>query len=203
MNLLRLLTCLLLLSYLLSIRPVFAQDSVQLFIRPALIKTNLVGPFSLFIEAPTASRQSLQVSAQRINFSLFNTSRIFNLTPEYRFYLSKIVPTARRPAPKGLYLSPYLKYRYVTDEIKSFFYSNTLYTVSYSMAGGGLVVGAQFINSWGFALDAFVGGGYFPLMSYSVSQENTAYRSAEPKPQDYRVDLRIGICIGLAVAKPH
>lgn len=183
----------------------YAQDSSRQLMRPALVKTNLLGPFSLFLEIPTAPRQSLQFSAQRVNFVFFGTTRIFSLTPEYRFYLSKRQPSARRPAPKGFYVSPYLKFWTVVDEPRGLFASSsrTYGEVSYSMFGGGVVVGLQFINRWGFTLDGFLGGGYFPVMSYRATTFNSAYSLPQPHPQDYRADVRVGLCIGLAFSQPR
>ncbi len=202
MNRHRCLIYLFLLNGLLTSLPLSAQDTTVLYRRPSLVKTNLAGPFSLFVEVPTAPRQSVQISLQRINFSLFSTSRIFNVTPEYRFYLSKQLPSARRPAPKGLYVSPYLKYRYVAEEATGFFSGSKLSTVAYSMFGGGVVAGAQFISRGGFVLDAFLGAGYFPLIQYDVTTEQTAYRPPETHPERYQVDVRVGLCIGLAFARP-
>ena len=186
---------------LLSGLPLLAQDSMQQHIRLVLVKTNLAGPFSLFIEVPTTPRQSMQFSAQRINFSLFSTTRIFNFTPEYRFYRSKLLPSARRPAPKGLYVGPYLKYRYVADEHIGILSGSKYATVTYSMFGGGAVAGAQFISRGGFVLDAFLGAGYFPLMQYEITTERSTVRPPEAQPQRYRFDLRVGLCIGLAVKR--
>lgn len=200
---------LLLLSALLVAQPLSAQDSTRQYLRPALVKTNLLGPFSLLVEVPTTARRSVQISVQRSRFRLFSEYRSFSITPEYRFYLSKLAATGRRPAPKGFYVSPYLKYRTVADESIGLFSNRTLYTVFYKMAGGGAVAGSQFISRGGFTLDAFVGVGYFPRVTYRItvpydsSYQNSYSRPPEARPQEYRLDLRVGLCIGLAFDRPE
>ncbi len=175
-----------------------AQDSTRQYLRPGLIKTNLTGPFSLLIEVPTANRQSLQLSAKYLTWGLFGKATYVNITPEYRFYLSKQPPSARRPAPKGLYVGPYLRYQSVVEEHIGILASQRYGTVFYSMFGGGAVVGTQFISRGGFVLDSFLGAGYFPLMPYRITTERTTYRPPDAKPETYRFDLRLGLCIGLA-----
>lgn len=203
MSRLRYLICPLLLSGLLVGRPLLAQDSTRQFVRPALLKTNLAGPISLFLEVPTTARQSLQVSVHYLNMEfLFDRARLFNITPSYKFYLSKSVGSARRPAPKGLYLSPYLKYRWIESEMRESWWSPASGRVAYSMLGGGVVVGAQFINRWGLTLDGFLGGGYNPLTSYRIIQEYPPNPPPKPQLRDLRYDLRVGLCIGFAFARP-
>ncbi len=197
-----LLIYLLLLYSLLMAQPLCAQDSTQQYLRPALVKTNLAGPFSLFVEVPTTARQSVQLSVKRLTFGLFGRATYFSITPEYRFYLSKQSPSARRPAPKGFYVSPYLRYQSVVDERIGLLSSSKYGTVFYSMFGSGAVAGAQFISRGGFVVDAFLGAGYFPLMQYRATTERTTYRPPEPRPQEYRFDLRVGLCIGLAFKRP-
>ncbi|GAB3549999.1 hypothetical protein [Spirosoma fluminis] len=175
-----------------------AQDSTQRYLRPALVKTNLTGPFSLLVEVPTVHQQSLQLGAKSLTWGLFGKSTFFNITPEYRFYLSKQPPSAHRPAPKGFYVSPYLRYQSVVEEHIGILGSQKYGTVFYSMFGGGAVIGTQFISRGGFVLDAFLGAGYFPLMQYRITTERTTYYPLDAKPEDYRFDLRLGLCIGLA-----
>lgn len=205
MNRLRYLTRSLLLSGLLAGGPLLAQDTTRQFVRPAVLKTNLGEPISLVLEVPTTNRQSLQVSAQYFGIDLFSRVRSFSMTPAYKFYLTKSAGSARRPAPKGFYLSSYLRYRWIESEGYRSWGSDAYAVRISSTFGGGVVMGAQFINRWGFTLDGFLGGGYNPLKSYQVTWYNLYNSPNPPRTPDsnwLRYDIRIGLCIGIAFAQP-
>ncbi|MBC7923193.1 MAG: hypothetical protein H7Z75_19105 [Ferruginibacter sp.] len=178
-----------------------AQDSTATYYRPIVFKTNLSGPFSLLVEGQVAPRKSLQFSVQRINVDLFGFNKFFSFTPEFKFYLSKRTSTERRPRPSGFYVSPYLKYRHVYQISRGSTSGSRLSEVSYHLLGGGTIVGRQVIFRGGFALDAFLGGGYFPIaggrQTYGRDDGNGPYRE-EIRPQDFQADIRVGICIGYA-----
>lgn len=182
--------------------PVHAQDTVATYRRPTLFKTNLLGPFSLLVEGRVAPRKSVQLGVQRVNFGLLGTdNKFFSLTSEFKFYLSRRASTERRPYPKGFYLSPYLKYRNVREVSESWLFctncGNRISEFSYNMLGGGAIAGAQVIFRKGFTLDAFLGGGYFPLMGYkSVYIAPNTYDDADREV--YRIDIRVGFCLGYA-----
>ena len=82
------------LSAMLTSLPLSAQGTTRQYVRPIVVKTNLAGPSSLFVDVPTTTRQRVQVSLQRINFGLFGISRIFRVAPEYKFRLPKQPPSA-------------------------------------------------------------------------------------------------------------
>lgn len=196
----------LLLTGFLAGQPLSAQDTTGQFVRPAVLKTNLAGPISLILEVPTTNRQSLQVGVQYFSINFWGRTRHFSLTPAYKFYLSKSAGSARRPAPKGLYLSPYFRYRSVRDEVGGFWFEDEHTpsgTVSYNIFGTGAIVGAQFINRWGLTFDGFLGGGYNPLTSYRVIQYDPPNPPPAPDPNWLRYDIRIGLCIGIAFAQPR
>ncbi len=198
---LRYLMCQLLLSGLLAGGPLLAQDSTRQFVRPTVLKTNLGEPISLVLEAPTVARQSLQVGVQYFGIGFFGRVRLLNLTPAYKFYLSKSVGSARRPAPKGFYLSPYLRYHRFKTETDGG-WTNEFSITTRSMFGGGVVVGAQFINQSGLTLDGFFGGGYNFLPRYRVIQSNAQNPPSTTDPNWPRYTIRIGLCIGVAFARP-
>ena len=180
--------------------PLLAQDTVAVYRRPTLLKTNLLGPLSLFVEQAIAPRQSLQFSLQRIDFGLFgSTTKFFSFTPEMKFYLAKRPATEWRPRPAGWYVSPYLKYRNVREESESGFLGGgpVHSRITYQMLGGGAVAGGQVIFRRGFTIDAFLGGGYFPVMGYRTAYvgQNAA---ADASPEDFRWDIRFGFCFGYA-----
>lgn len=198
MNWLRYFIYLLLLNEFLLYQPLCAQDTTKQVTRSALIKTNVAGPFSVLLEIPVVPLRSVQLSVQSSKSSLFSITRYFSLTADYRFYVGKVTPTARRPAPNGLYWGPYLKYRTVANEHTGNTYATLYSTTTYSMIGGGAVIGSQFINRWGLSIDAFMGLGYFPIISHQTTIDISTPYPPQPKPKDYQLDIRPGICIGLA-----
>lgn len=208
MNRFRYLICPLLLSGLLAGRPLLAQDTTRQFMRPALLKTNLLYPFMLSVEVPTTPRQSFQFNAHYFGMkgtssmlftpgTQFSRERNVNITPEYRFYLSRSTGSARRPAPRGLYLGPYLTYHYEYQFTSTKWQGTTGInerTESISSFGGGVVVGVQFITRGGFVIDGFLGRGYFPVVNYQPTQENILNRDQN--------DFRFGLSIGGAFSRP-
>lgn len=87
----------------------------------------------------------------------------FGITPEFRYYAQN----AKKDAPRGLYIAPFLRYRNV-----SFDYSASVYDpdinanvtgtvdVGVSAIGGGVTLGYQFLFGDVFALDMFLGPQY-------------------------------------------
>lgn len=73
-----------------------------------------------------------------------------------------------------------------------------LYEVAYNLFGGGAVVGYQLIFRKGLTLDFFAGGGYLPLSSSKVMYTYTSNYEVDVSPEDYKPDVRIGLCIGYA-----
>lgn len=207
MNRLRYLLCPLLLSGLLAGRPLLAQDTTRQFVRPAVLKTNLLYPFSLSLEMPTARRQSFQFSVHYFGMrgtssgwspgaQTFGRSRYANISPEYRFYLSKAA-SARRPAPKGWYIGPYLKYHYEKNYSLSSWQGFTHVVermVAVSSFGGGVLIGAQLITRGGFVIDGSLGRGYFPFINHRSNRDPELYR--------YRNDYQISLAIGGAFSRP-
>ena len=209
MNRLYYLLCPLLLSGLLAGRPLLAQDSMRQFVRPAVLKTNLLYPLSLALELPTTLRQSFQFSVHYLGFQgtssgwsftpgaqTFTKVRYVNVSPEYRFYLARTA-SARRPAPKGWYLGPYLKYHYEKDFTSTSYQGSTRVRermVAVSSFGGGVLIGAQLITRGGFVVDGVLGRGYFPFINYQSNREPELYR--------YRNDYHFGLSIGGAFSRP-
>ena len=192
----------LLLSSLLAGGPLLAQDSTRQFVRPALLKTNLLYPLGLSVEVPTTPRQSFQFSTHYYGITTeswfgtgFTKERYFNLIPEYRFYVSRAAPSARRPAPKGLYLGLYLRYLQHNTFNYDTYTGRVRPRSSYSTSsfGGGAVAGVQFIMWGGFVIDGFLGGGYFPVVNYQPARENVLAGD--------RSQVHIGLSIGGAFSR--
>ena len=185
---------------LFSHAPLRAQDTAAVYRRPTIVKSNLLGPLSLFVERQLAARKSVQVSVQRIGFSfLGTTTKFFSLTLEMKFYLSKRPASESRPHPSGWYVSPYLKYRQVREEVGRIFSGTRSSAFSHRMLGGGVIAGKQVVAQKGFTLDAFLGGGYFPVSAHrTVYVANNGY--VNTYPEAYRRDVRFGFCFGYAIA---
>ena len=176
-----------------------SYDSVVAFSRPHILKTNLAGLLSLFYEAQVQPKQSLQISINRINFEfLRNKDKFFIITTAFKFYLSKKESIERRPHPSGFYVSPYLRYVNVHNVGSGLFSDRKLSEVTYNLFGGGVTAGYQISFRKGFALDFFAGGGYLPLNSSKVTYTYTNNYDADVSPEDYKTDIRIGICVGYA-----
>lgn len=174
-------------------------DSVAVYSRPNIIKTNLAGIFSLFYEAPVHPKRSLQISINRADIGfLWDDTKYFSLTPAFKFYMSKKAGSQHRPSPSGFYVSPYLRYVNIRDIGNGFFSDRKLYEVAYNFFGGGVVAGCQRIFRKGLTLDFFVGGGYLPLSASKVLYTYTSNYDVDVSPDDYKADIRIGLCIGYA-----
>ncbi len=179
-------------------------DSVAVYSRPNIVKTNLAGLFSLFYEAQVHPKRSLQLSMNRADIGfLWDDTKYFSLIPAFKFYVSKKAGSQRRPSPSGFYISPYLRYVNVRDIGGGFFSDRKLYEVAYNLFGGGVVAGYQVIFRKGLTLDFFGGGGYLPLNSSKVIYTYTRDYEVNVSPEDYKTDIRIGLCIGYAFKRPQ
>jgi hypothetical protein len=178
------------------------QDSVAVYDRPNILKTNLTGPFSLLYEAQVLSRQSLQISINCSSFKfLGDDDKFFILTGAYKFYFSKKESTERRPHPAGFYVSPYLRYVNVRNIGSGLFSGSKLSEVAYNLFGGGATVGYQLIFRKGLTLDFFAGGGYLPFSSSKVLYTYSSTYAVDVNPSNYKADFRLGLCIGYAFKK--
>ena len=203
MNRLSCFLCPLSLSGLLAGQPLIAQDTTRQFVRPAVLKTNLLYPFTLSLEVPTTHWQSFQFSMHYLgqqgtssawSFNpgeqTFYRRRYVNVMPEYRFYLSRPA-SARRPAPKGWYIGPYLKYHYEEDfsstSTQGFTHISEK-SVFVSSFGAGALIGAQLITRGGFVVNGSVGTGYFPFINY----HSNGWDASSRYRRDYHINLSIG-----------
>lgn len=199
------------LSVLLAGQSLCAQDTTRQFVRPVVLKTNLLYPFTLSLEVPTTLRQSFQFNAHYLGLQgtssawsftpgeqTYYKRRYVNISPEYRFYISRPA-SARRPAPKGWYIGPYLKYHYEEDFSSTStqgFSSISEKSVFVSSFGGGVLIGAQLITRGGFVINGSVGTGYFPFINYQSNRvADESYR--------YRRDYHISLSIGWAFSRPR
>ena len=176
------------------------QDSTAVYSRPYILKTNLTGPFSLLYELQIQRKHSVQLSVNRLNYSVIlgGDIKYFALTPAYKFYLSKRYSTAKRPYPSGFYLSPYLRYVSIREVTTGFIAINERRSESaYNLFGGGATAGYQTILRRGLTLDFFAGGGYLPLGNSRIVYTQQNYISTI-RTKDFMPDFRLGLCIGFA-----
>lgn len=174
-------------------------DSVAVYSRPNILKTNLSGPFSLFYEVQLQPKRSLQISINRADIGfLWDDTKYFSLTPAFKFYVSKKASTIRRPSPSGFYVSPYLRYVNIRDIGNGLFSGTKFYEVGYNLFGGGATAGYQVIFRRGLTLDFFGGGGYLPLSTSKIKYRYDNNYEVDVRPEDYKADIRIGLCIGYA-----
>jgi hypothetical protein len=104
------------------------------------------------------------------------------LTAEYRFYLTD-------EAPKGLYISPYLKLRQLTTpEYNYSLPSGTRRKVS---GGFGGTLGFQHVARSGFVIGMFLGLGYFPRL-----KDQYYYNDDFGSQIDFRLGLNLGFAFG-------
>ena len=175
------------------------KDSATTYTRPNVLKTNLLGLYSLFYERQLQSKQSLQIGINRVDFGfLWNDTKYFSLSAAYRFYLSKKESTGRRPYPSGFYVSPYIRFVNARESGSGLFSHSKLSEVSYNLFGGGAVAGYQVIFRKGPTCDFFLGGGYLPAGSFKVIYSYDPGYKPDVNPEDYRLDIRVGVCIGFA-----
>jgi hypothetical protein len=97
----------------------------------------------------------------------------------------------------GMYMAPYLKYQQLTD-FEEDYDGNTVAEASIYTAGGGLLLGRQWIAKKGFTVDMFVGGGYNPVVNMTKLQlagNPEIYTFSKSK---WQVDIRLGVSAGFA-----
>lgn len=178
---------------------VIGQDSDVNFNRPHILKTNLAGPFSLYYEMQVQPKQSVQLSINRINYGLFFSGDIkyFALTSAFNFYFIGKKSSKRRPYPSGFYLSPYLRYVNAREVNTGYIFNAKTSEVAYNLFGGGGMAGYQVIFGNGLALDFFAGAGYLPVSTSRTIGTQLNYQT-EVKTDDYKTDIRLGVCIGFA-----
>ena len=120
-----------------------------------IIKLNylspLAGTFNMSYERVIASKKSVQLG-------VFLTERSgrtsFGITPEVRFYLSD-----NKPAPRGFFVAPYLRYQYIDR-------SQVSVNDKISVFTSGFVLGGQWLFSKKFSFEVFGG------VCYNIRREH-------------------------------
>ena len=142
-----------------------------------IIKTNLLGLFTLLYEHPFADKMSFQVGLQYNPENLPKKDlSVTSIAPEIRYYILR-----NKIAVSGFYSGIYSKYQYIKNV-------NINETAEVNAAAVGLNVGYQYIFSNGITTELFAGGGY-----------NIWKKIKSDFPSDnYNYDIRLGIALGYA-----
>ena len=146
-----------------------------------IIKTNLLGMFTLFYEHPVTNKMTFQVGLQYNPESLPKKgSVVTSIATEIRYYFLR-----NKTLPGGLFLGPYLKFQYmdVTDAEKK---------ANIKAFAGGLNFGYQYIFKNGITSEIFAGAGYNILKDI-----NTDFPADFPG-SDFNYDIRLGVGFGYA-----
>lgn len=156
------------------------------------IKINILSPLvktlNLSFEHALSESSSFQIGFFYTGASIADLKYTgFGITPEYRFYLSE------SPAPKGVYLAPFIRYQSVKLEDTS---SSSTGSATLSAIGGGLVVGKQWIFKERITLDIFLGPSF---NSGKVKVEDGTSNQFEDVNAGFDgFGLRTGITLGVA-----
>ena len=162
--------------------------AINVSAQKTVIKVNLLSPLvrtgSFFLEHAIGEETSIQLGALFTGFKAGDTKFSgFAITPEFRYYLSE------SPAPKGMFIAPYLRYQSFNLEEEI-----TASKATFSGFGGGLLVGKQWIFKERISLELFIGPSY---LSGSVDVESGTEDEFEVDAFD-GFGLRSGITLGVA-----
>lgn len=173
--------------------------------RPHALKTNVLGPVSLYYERALTRRFALRTGGRwwRYGYEM-ETSEFVNVTLDAKWYLEPITRLTARPHPTGLYLSPYLKGRYrrnVIVQTSGYGGQQGAYVLEVRSLGFGLLIGYQLLNRRGVIVDVFAGGGVFPAALDHLYKTGPNGGPAQLSRGDFQyqnIDLRTGVNLGWA-----
>ncbi|HET6245150.1 MAG: DUF3575 domain-containing protein [Bacteroidetes bacterium] len=154
--------------------------------------------FNLFYERKAFSNASFVMGfnyyLSKRNFFKYYNSKWFSTTIDFRWYFSK-------QELSGLYISPYLKYRYIIDfDIVNYLpdpsgassIETPVQDEHWHYAGMGITTGYQKVFNTGFTLGFLLGGGYYPIVVLrTINPEYTINKGL-------RTELRAGLTAGFA-----
>ncbi len=146
-----------------------------------ILKTNLLGMFTLFYEHPVSEKITFQVGLQYNPESLPKKDFfVASIAPEMRYYFLQ-----NKRFPGGLFLGPYLKFQYtdVKDADK---------TANIRAFAGGLNFGYQYIFKNGITTEVFAGAGC------NIMKDIITDFPVDFPESDFNYDIRLGIGFGYA-----
>ncbi len=144
-----------------------------------IVKSNLLGIFTLFYEHPVSPKVAFQTGLQYNPDNIFpRTKATISIAPELKYYF------LRRPnAMSGAFTGLYGKY----SNLKI---SETLGTATVKTAALGLNFGYQHVFNNGIVTEGFAGAGYTLWKTIDSNFPDT-YPMA-----NYNFDIRLGISLG-------
>ena len=146
-----------------------------------IIKTNLLGMFTLFYEHPFTDKMTFQVGLQYNPESLPKKDMfVTSIAPEIRYYVLQ-----NKTLPGGLFLGSYFKLQYM-DVTKV---DNTANIQAFA---AGLNLGYQYIFKKGITTEVFAGAGY------NIWKNIATDFPVDFPESDYTYDIRLGIGFGYA-----
>lgn len=178
-----------------------AQDTTRLWVRPNVLKTNLLAPISLFYERALTRRFALRISARALKLprGTFNEQSTVNATLEGKIYTARLARLAEKSHPTGFFVNPYLKARSsrVLDHVgikPDVFEEETIKSV-----GLGLTVGYQWVSRRGFVVEVFHGWGAMPpALGHYRRLESDGTVTKVITNSYLTMDLRLGVSLGYA-----
>lgn len=162
------------------------QDTIRLWSRPNVIKTNLLAPVSVFYERAITRRFALRLSMRAFAGNLaFNNSRFLNGTIEGKIYTARLVNLTAKAHPAGFFVNPYLKARSLTynEEIGQGPGNGTARDeIEVKSIGYALTIGYQWVSRRGFVVELFHGIGGFAINNI---RHTGPYSNVTSGPNDY------------------
>ncbi len=150
-----------------------------------VLKINILSPiaktFNAQYERKVSANGSFQLGFYYGAFKIGDTKFSgIGITPEYRFYLSET------ESPQGVYIAPFVRYQSLgatrgTDK-------GTI-----TIAGGGLIIGKQWVFKEKVVLDVFLG----PKYSTASAKVTNGTNTFETGNGLSGFGLRAGVCFGL------
>lgn len=175
----------------------------------AVITANVQGEYAL--NEKMSAQLGLFIGSINLGFGASGTDggvsyTWFGITPEFRYYAQN----AKKDAPRGLYIAPFLRYRNVSTSFEGSYYdpdlmANATGEIKFNInaIGGGVTLGYQWLFGDVFALDMFLGPQYSRANS-SASVSCTNCDGDETVIEESAglsfggIGIRGGICIGVA-----
>jgi hypothetical protein len=136
------------------------SDDEEIF-RHNILKINFISPLAAtisgFYERVITERMSAQLGVQYTGYSGFITDneklRGFAITPEFRYYV-----TQATPAPNGIYVAPFLRYRNTSLAGDIEYQDRKLDgKIEIRSIGGGMLVGGQYLIGDRVSIEGYIG----------------------------------------------
>ncbi|MBN1185743.1 MAG: DUF3575 domain-containing protein [Bacteroidales bacterium] len=150
-----LLPVLVLLINLLITNKVYNQDNKENVVTTSISNLALLAP-TIYYERVLGDHMSAKMGAFYNRLTVIEITRSgYGVVPEFRYYMGE------KGAPRGLYVAPFYKYQfceYSSPNVDPDTHKSYIARLNMNGYGGGIVVGAQFGNS--FVFDMFLGPSY-------------------------------------------